>query len=202
MMDNKIFIKFCKCAFAQPQVEYLGHVIPDKRVATDQSKINAMVNWPVSTSFIEVRDFLDFIGYYRKFVKGYGILAKPLTNILKPKHFVWSDEAASAFSALKQAMCSTPILTLPNFDEPFEIKIAAYDKGVGVILSQAGHPVAFFSKVLSISNKKLSTYEKEFLAVLMAVDKWSHYLLRKPFAMKTDHKSLCHLQDQSLSTEM
>jgi hypothetical protein len=65
-----------------------------------------------------------------------------------------------------------------------------------------GPSVAFFSKALSCSNKKLSTYEKEFLAVLMAVDKWRSYLVRQPFVIRIDHKSLCHLQDQSLSTEL
>jgi hypothetical protein len=70
------------------------------------------------------------------------------------------------------------------------------------MLTQRGHPVAFFGKALSVTNQKLSTYEKEFMAVLMAVDKWRSYLMRKPFIIRTDHKSLCSLQDQSLSTEM
>jgi hypothetical protein len=202
MMENKLFIKFSKCAFAQPQVEYLGHVISDKGVATDHSKVDAMINWPIPTSFTEVRGFLGLTGYHKKFVKGYGILAKPLTNLLKLKNFVWTDEATLAFHELKHAMCSAPVLTLPNFEEPFKIETDACDKEVGAVLSQAGHLVAFFSKALSVNNQKLSTYEKEFLVVLMAVDKWRHYLLRKPFVIRTGHKSLCHLQDHSLSTEM
>jgi hypothetical protein len=99
-------------------------------------------------------------------------------------------------------MTSTPVLALPNFELEFVIETDACESGVGVVLSQQGHPVAFFNKALSVANKKLSTYEKEFLAVLMAVDKWRSYLSRKPFLIKTDHKSLCHLQDQSMSTEM
>jgi hypothetical protein len=99
-------------------------------------------------------------------------------------------------------MCSAPVLTLPNFSEPFEIETDACEKGVGAVLSQNGHLVAFFSKALGISNQKLSTYEKEFLAVLMAIDKWRPYLSRQPIITRTYHKSLCHLQDQSLSTEM
>jgi hypothetical protein len=73
---------------------------------------------------------------------------------------------------------------------------------VGAVLSQGGHPIAFFSKTLSANNKKLSAYEKEFLVVLMTVDKWRSYLSRHPFVIRTDHKSLCHLQDQSLSTKL
>jgi hypothetical protein len=135
-------------------------------------------------------------------VRNYGILAKPLTSLLKQKVFQWTAEAKTVFDTLKTAMCSAPVLALPDFEQPFKIKTDAYDKGVGAILSQQGHPIAFFSKVLSVSNQRLSTYEKEFLTVLMAVDKWRPYLLKQPFTITTDHKSLCHLQDQNLSTDM
>ena len=98
-------------------------------------------------------------------------------------------------------MTSTPVLSLPNFGLPFEIETDACDSGVGAVLSQNGHPVAFYSKALGVNNRKLSIYEKEFIAILMAVDKWRCYLQRGPFVIKTDHKSLCHLQDQTLSTD-
>ena len=96
---------------------------------------------------------------------------------------------------------STPVLALPNFAEPFEIETDACDSGVGAVLSQNGHHVAFYSKALGVNNQKLSIYEKEFIAILMAVDKWRCYLQRGQFVIKTDHKSLCHLQDQTLSTD-
>jgi hypothetical protein len=99
-------------------------------------------------------------------------------------------------------MSSTPVLPLPDFEKEPVIETDACEKGVGAVLSQDSHPVAFFSKALSVANQKLSTYEKEFLAVLMAVDKWRTYLARQPFIIRTDHKSLCHLQDQRLSTNM
>jgi hypothetical protein len=95
-------------------------------------------------------------------------------------------------------MSSTPVLSLPNFEKKLVIETDACDKGVGVVLSQDNHPIAFFSKALSVANQKLSTYEKEFLTVLMAVEKWRTYLARQPFIIRTDHKSLCHLHDQSL----
>jgi hypothetical protein len=146
--------------------------------------------------------FLGLTGYNRKFVHNYGVLAKPLTILLQQKNFGWYAEAQLAFEALKEAMSSTPVLALPDFDIPFEIEIDASEKVVGAMLSQKGHPIAFFSKALSVANQKLSTYEKEFLAVLMVVEKWRSYISRHPFVIWTDHKSLCHLQDQSLSTEM
>jgi hypothetical protein len=82
---------------------------------------------------------------------------------------------------------------LRDFSIPFEIETYSCDRGVGAVLTQNGHSVAFFSKALSIANQKLSIYEKELLAVLMSVDKWRPYLLKKPFIIRTDHKSLSHL---------
>jgi hypothetical protein len=162
LLTNKMFIKFSKCAFAQPQIEYLEHVISHHGVATDPDKTAAMVQWPVPSSFTEVRAFLGLTGYYRKFIRSYGIIAKPLTSLLKQNVFVWSKEDDEAFNNLKQAMCHAPVLTLPDFEVGFEIETDASDKGVGAVLSQQGHPVAFFNKALSSSNQKLSTYEKEF----------------------------------------
>jgi hypothetical protein len=99
-------------------------------------------------------------------------------------------------------MSRTLVLVLPNFDHRFVIEIDACEKGVEAVLSQNGHPIAYFSKALNIANQKLTTYETEFLAILMAMYKWRSYLSRQPFVIKTNHKSLCHLQDQSLSTEL
>jgi hypothetical protein len=151
LLQHKLFLKF-KCAFAQQNIEYLGHVISNDGVSTDPSKIDAMVNWHVPKSLTEVRGFLGLTGYYRKFVRNYGILDKPLTSLLKSKTFSWSKEADDAFQALKQAMTFVPVLTLPDFSISFEIETDACDRGVGAVLIQNGHPVAFFSKALSAAN--------------------------------------------------
>jgi hypothetical protein len=152
LLQHKLFLKFKKCAFAQQNIEYLGHVISNDGVSTDPSKIDAMVNWHVPKYLTEVRGFLDLTDYYRKFVRNYGILAKPLTSLLKSKTFSWSKEADDAFQALKQAMTFVPVLTLPDFSISFEIETDACDRGVGAVLIQNGHPVAFFSKALSAAN--------------------------------------------------
>lgn len=202
LRDHKLFAKRSKCTFAQTQLEYLGHIISDKGVSTDSDKIEAMLKWPVPTNITELRGFLGLTGYYRKFVQHYGIIAKPLTALLKKKAFQWTAEAQVAFEKLKESMASTSVLVLPNFQQPFAIETDACDTCIGAVLTQNGHTVAFYSKALGVNNQKLSIYEKEFLAVMMAVEKWRLYLLRGPFVIKTDHQSLCQLGDQILTTDL
>jgi hypothetical protein len=202
LKDNRLYAKLSKCSFAQAQLEYLGHIISDKGVATDPAKTQAMLQWPVPVNVTELRGFLGLTGYYRKFVKGYGVLAKPLTLLLQKQGFCWTTEAQQAFDLLKQAMSSTPVLALPDFTKSFWIETDACDIGIGAVLVQEGHPVAYYSKALSVNNRKLSIYEKEFLAIMMAVDRWRQYLSRGPFIIKTDHKSLCNLEDQVLHTDL
>ena len=172
-------------------------------MATDPDKTQVMRQWPIPTNLTELRGFLGLTGYYRKFVQNYGILAKPLTMLLqKNAKFVWTDQAHQTFLALKQDMVTTPVLISPDFSKSFTIETDACSTGIGAVLSQEGHPVVFYSKALGVNNQKLSIYEKEFLAIMMVVDKWRAYLLRGPFVIKTDHQSLCHLDDQVLGFEL
>lgn len=202
LRQHQLYAKESKCSFAQPRIEYLGHVISKEGVATDPSKTSAMREWPTPTNATELRGFLGLAGYYRKFVPRYGIIAKPLTQLLTKKGFMWSTQAQAAFDLLKDAMVNTPVLALPDFSRPFCIETDACDTGVGAVLVQDAHPVAYLSKALGVRNQRLSIYEKEFLAVIMAVEKWRHYLQRAPFVIITDHKSLCSLGDQQLDTEL
>ncbi|KAK1685746.1 hypothetical protein QYE76_046594 [Lolium multiflorum] len=145
----------------------------------------------------------DAINYLFVEYHGYGILARPLTNLLKHKaKFDWTPEVDTAFLKLKEAMITTPVLALPDFQKQFMIETDACDSGVGAVLMQEGHPIAFLRKPLSVQHKSLSIYEKEFLALIMAVERWRPYLQRGEFVIKTDHHNLTYLDEQTLQSPM
>jgi hypothetical protein len=127
------------------------------------------------------------------------LLAKPLTALLK-KHsvFVWASVQQTTFEDLKQALSSAPVLALPDFTRPFSIETDASSTDIGAILQQDGHPLAFVSKALGPGNLGLSTYEKEYLAILLAVDQWRAYLRHSEFMIYMDQRSLSHLTEQRL----
>lgn len=105
-----------------------------------------------------------------------------------------------AFQRLKEAMASTPVLALPDFNKTFILETDACYTGVGAVLMQEGRPIAYLSKVLANRPLGLSTYEKELMAIIMVVQKWRYYLLGKKFVIKTDHEALKHLMEQKLTT--
>ena len=201
--QHNFFLKPSKCSFAQQQLEYLGHIISAQGVSTDPQKIQVIKEWPVPVNAKQLRGFLGLAGYYRKFIKHYGVISKSLTELLKKNViYQWTDTQQKAFDALKQALISAPVLKLPDFSQEFVIETDASEQGIGAVLMQGGHPLAFLSKALSPKNRGLSTYEKECLAVLMAIDKWRQYLHHAEFTIRTDQKALIHLEDQHLNTPM
>jgi len=172
LRQHQLYLKSSKCTFAQDSLEYLGHIISSKGVAIEKNKITAMLHWPVPTIVTELGAFLGLTRYYRRFVKHYGLLTKPLTQLLQYKQFSWSKTAQKAFDEVKIAMTRTPVLGLPNFTQPFTIETDACNDGIGAVLMQQGQPIAYLSKVLGEKHKSLSIYE--FLALIMTVENGDH----------------------------
>lgn len=127
-------------------------------------------------------------------------MAAPLTDLLRKNAFVWSKEATHAFQSLKTALTTTPVLRLPNFDQPFELQTDASALGVGAVLLQDGHALAYFSKILSPRLRESSTYAREMYAITEAVRRWRQYLLGRRFVIHTDHQSLRSLLHQTIQT--
>lgn len=158
---HKFYIKMSKCSFCQLTIEYLGHLVDAQGVHADPKKVESMLVWPIPKTQKQLRGFLGLTGYYRRFVKGYSLKASPLTELLKKGGFKWTEEATKAFTLLKEAMTQAPILRLPNFQKTFVIETDASNQGVGAVLLQEGHPIAYFSKKLGPKMQTTSTYNKE-----------------------------------------
>ncbi|KAM0959760.1 hypothetical protein ACFX15_024306 [Malus domestica] len=142
-------LKPSKCTFGQDSIAYLGHIISASGVQVNPSKIVAIVEWPTPTSLRGLHGLLGLAGYYRKFVRHFGLIAKPLTDLLKKDSFLWSPAADTAFSALKLALSTTPVLALSDFTKLFTIECDASNVSIRAVLAQDNHPIEFLSKPLA-----------------------------------------------------
>lgn len=190
LASQQLYVNGKKCEFCKSRVAYLGHIVSSEGVAVDPDKVQAMVDWPSPRTLRELRGFLGLTGYYRRFIHHYATLTNPLTQQLKKDTFHWHEEAESAFQLLKQKMLTAPVLAMPNFELPFVVEADASGSGLGAVLSQDSHPIAYFSKALGSKGRCKPIYEKELMAIVLAVQKWRHYLLGRHFVVWTDQHSL------------
>ena len=184
-----------KCHLLQREVEFLGHVVNDKGVATDPKKVEAVSNWPVPQSPKDVRSFLGLCGYYRRFVRDFSRIAKPLHHLTeKGQQFQWTAGCQEAFDKLKSALTTAPVLAYPTRDDQFVLDTDASNTGTGAVLSQVQdgdeRAIAYYSKTLNKAERNYCTTRKELLAIITAVRHFHHYLYGRPFLVRTDHGAL------------
>ncbi|XP_075086130.1 putative mitochondrial protein AtMg00860 [Nicotiana tabacum] len=149
LVQHQLLAKRSKCVLASRGVEFLGNYISPNGVSTDPMKIEVVQSWQEPKFVSHLRGFLGLAGYYRKFIKGYGILSKPLTDLLKKDGFRWSEEAISSFEQLKKILITAPVLALPDFSSTFVVKTDACDVGIGAVLMQDRQLIAYLSMGLS-----------------------------------------------------
>lgn len=200
MKQHQLFARLSKCSFGDTEVDYLGHKVSGLGVSMENTKVQTVLDWPTPNNVKQLRGFLGLTGYYRRFIKSYANIAGPLTDLLQKDSFLWNNEAEAAFVKLKKAMTEAPVLSLPDFSQPFILETDASGIGVGAVLGQNGHPIAYFSKKLAPRMQKQSAYTRELLAITEALSKFRHYLLGNKFIIRTDQRSLKSLMDQSLQT--
>jgi hypothetical protein len=164
-------------------------------VAMDKDKVDAVTSWPQPRTTRSLWGFLGLAGYYRRFIWDYGVIAAPLSKLLKKEGFLWTQEAAAAFDALKQALSTAPVLQLPDFAQPFTVDCDASGSGFGAVLHQGDGAITFFSRPFAARHLKLVAYERELIGLVQAVRHWRPYLWGRSFIVKTDHYALKYMLD-------
>ncbi|GKB96177.1 putative nucleotidyltransferase, ribonuclease H [Tanacetum coccineum] len=170
LKKEKLYAKFSKCEFWLQEVQFLGHVINGDGIHVDPSKIEAVKNWEAPRTPSEVRSFLGLAGYYRRFIENFSKIAKSLTILTqKCKTFDWGEEQELAFQTLKDKLCNTPVLALPDGPEDFVVYCDASGLVLGCVLMQRGKVIAYASRQLKIHKKNYTTHDLEFGAVVFAL---------------------------------
>ncbi|GJV37488.1 putative reverse transcriptase domain-containing protein [Tanacetum coccineum] len=197
LKKEELYAKFFKCEFWLPKVQFLSYVIDSQGIHVDPTKIEPIKDWAYPKMPMEIRQFLGLAGYYRRFIKGFSKIAKPMTKLTQKKvKFVWDDKQEAAFQLLKQNLCSVPILALPEGSEDFIVYCDASIKGLGAVLMQRENVIAYASRQLKIHEKNSMTHDLELGAVVFALKIWRHYLYGTKCTVFTNHKSLQHILDQ------
>ncbi|XP_044158409.1 uncharacterized protein LOC122944239, partial [Bufo gargarizans] len=208
-------VKPSKCHLLKPAVKYLGHVVSGEGVQPDPDKLAAVRNWPVPTTVKEVRGFLGFAGYYRRFIPHFAQIADPLQELLRgqpkksprtPVLIEWNEEREIAFQLLKKKLTEPPVLGYPDYSKPFHLYTDASKRGLGAVLAQIQEGkervIAYASRSLKGAEKNdqnYSSFKLEFLALVWAVtEKFKDYLAATPFIAFTDNNPLAHLNTAKL----
>jgi len=200
LKKERFFAKISKCAFNQPEVQFLGHLVGREGIKVNPKKVEVVKNWPVPKDVKELRQFLGLTNYFRRFIQGYSSLTAPMMNLVKKGvdfQKAWQPEHQEIFEQLKDALTTAPILVLPDFSKPFEVVSDASLYGTGAILFQEGRVVGYTSKKFSGAEVNYSTTEQELLGVVNAMKEWRCYLEgAEEVTLVTDHNPLQYLTDK------
>jgi hypothetical protein len=178
-------------------VQYLGYIVYEHGVHVDPSKIQIIRDWSNPTTLTELQSFLGLANFYRWFMLGFSHIAWALSQVTKggdKENFTWEKVQQRSFDDLKHRLCSTPVLSLPDLQQPFKIETDASNYVVGEFLTQNGHPVTYHSETLSDIVRKYPTYDKEIYSIVKAFRQWKHYILGKETIIHTNHKPLQFIQ--------
>jgi hypothetical protein len=195
--ENQLYAKLSKCKFWLKKVLFLGHIISEGGIYVDPSKVKDVLSWKTTQNISNIRSFLELAGYYRRFIEGFSKISKPMTELLaKGNTFEWMLRHETNFQELKKRPTTTPILTMPAMEKPFSIYRDASDQGLGCVLMQDGHEVAYASRQLRKHEEKYLTHDIELAAVVHALKIWRHYIIGKWCEVYLDHKSLKYIFTQ------
>ncbi|GKA56624.1 putative reverse transcriptase domain-containing protein [Tanacetum coccineum] len=197
LKEEELNAKFSKCEFLLSKVQFLCHVIDNEGIHIDPAKLESIKDWASPKTPTEIHQFLGLADYYRRFIKGFLKIARPMTKLTqKSVKFDWGEKAQAAFQLLKQKLCSAPILALPEGSENFVVYCDASHKGLGAGLMQKEKVIAYASCQLKVHEKNYTTHDLELGVVVFALKMWRHYLYGTKCVVFTDHKSLQHILDQ------
>ena len=196
-------LKLSKCMFDAPRMEFLGMIIGQGEIKMDRKKLEAIEKWKPPTLVKGIWSFTGFANFYRKFIPDFSNIVAPL-NLLthKGKPWIWTQLQQRTFERLKHIFSSAPVLRIPDVTCPFSIMTDASLLAAGAVLMQADknsdlHPCAYFSHTFSSAQRNYDIYDRELLAVIMALEEWRQYLqgTMHPITIITDHKNLSYIKD-------
>jgi hypothetical protein len=197
LRDNQLYAKYSKCEFWIDEVSFLGHIISNGGISVDPAKVKEIMAWSVPTTVTEIRSFLGLAGYYRRFIEGFSKIAKPMTSLLeKGREFKWDEKCQDSFDQLKIRLMSPPVLVIPDLQKGFDIYCDACGQGLGCVLMQEEHVIAYASRQLRKHELNYPTHDLELAVVVHALKIWRHYIMGTKCQVYTDHKSLKYIFTQ------
>jgi hypothetical protein len=186
------------CEIWLKQVAFLGHVISKGGINAHPSKIQDVLSWKAPTSVGAIQSFLGLAGYYLRFIEGFSMIRKPMTELLeKDKKFEWTPACKASFQELKKRVTTALILVMPDMEKTFSIYCGVSGQGLGCVLMQDGHVVAYASRQIGKHEVNYPTHDLELAIVVHALMIWRHYLMGMRCELYMDHKSLKYIFTQS-----